>query len=57
MTRLANFMLLTGILLIGLVTLYAGLNAASIPFAIHMGLFVAWAAAFLLWTSQRLRRP
>jgi ammonia channel protein AmtB len=57
MTRLANSLLLIGVLLTGLVTLYAGLNAASVPFAIHMGVFVAWAVAFLLWTSRRLRRP
>lgn len=53
MSKIASPLLLIALVAIGLVALYAGINAASIPFAIQMATIVIWAAAFLFWTLKR----
>jgi len=53
MSKLATTILLLFVALTGLVTLYAGLNAASVPFAIHMAVMVLWSVIFIIFTLRR----
>jgi Ca2+/Na+ antiporter len=57
MSNVATTVLLLFLAVTGLVTLYAALNAASAPFAIHMAVMVLWSLAFLLFALRRAKRP
>jgi hypothetical protein len=56
MSKLATPILLVFLTLVGLVALYAAVNAASVPFAIHMAVMALWAAAFLFFVSRRAKQ-
>jgi hypothetical protein len=53
MSSLATPLLLGFLALTALLTAYAAVNAASVPFAIHMVIMAVWAAGFFLWSLKR----
>jgi hypothetical protein len=53
MSRSGTIVLAIAVLALGAVAAFLGLNAASQPFAIHMGIFVAACALFLLFILRR----
>jgi len=53
MSNLATPILLIFLALTALLTAYAGINAESTPFAIHMAVMAVWAALFFLWSLKR----
>jgi hypothetical protein len=55
MTNLGSLILLLGIAAVGLVTFYLAIFAASMPFAIHMGMMVAWSLAFILFILTKMK--
>ena len=55
MSKLGTAILALAVLALGLVAVFLGLNAASQPFAIHMGIFAAACALFLLFILRRAR--
>jgi hypothetical protein len=55
MSKLGTLILAIAVLALGAVTAFLGLNAASQPFAIHMGIFVAACALFLAFIAKRAK--
>ncbi len=55
MSKLGTAILALAVLVLGVATAFLGLNAASQPFAIHMAIFVAACAGFLLFILRRAR--
>lgn len=55
MSKLGTSILALSVLVLGAVAAFLGLNAASQPFAIHMGIFVAACALFLLFIGKRAK--
>lgn len=53
MSKIGTLILAVAVLALGAVTAFLGLNAASQPFAIHMGIFVAACALFLIFVLKR----
>jgi len=56
MDKAGTAILAVCILLVGLVGLYATLNAGSAPFAIQMGTMTLWSVLFLLFIVKRAKR-
>jgi heme A synthase len=57
MTDIATKLLVSFLIALGAVTLFLGINAASVPFAIHMAIATLWVLGFLFWILRRLRNP
>lgn len=55
MSKLGTAILALSVLVLGLAAALLGLNAASQPFAIHMGIFVAACLLFLFFILRRAR--
>lgn len=55
MSKLGTALLILAVLALGLIGVFLGLHAASQPFAIHMGIFVAACAGFLLFILRRAK--
>jgi len=53
MSKLGTLILVLAVLVIGIVAAYLGVNAASQPFAIHMGIIVAASLLFLVFILRR----
>jgi len=53
MSKLGTLILALAVLAIGAVAAYLGVNAASQPFAIHMGIIVAASGLFLAFILRR----
>lgn len=55
MSKIGTLILVIAVLALGIVAAFLGLNAASQPFAIHMALFVAACALFLVFIVKRAK--
>jgi len=56
MSKIGTLFLLFAVIAIGLVALYATVNAGSVPFATQMATMTLWAAAFALFIARRAAR-
>ena len=55
MSKIGTLILAVAVLALGAVAAFLGLNAASQPFAIHMGIFVTACVLFLAFIAKRAK--
>jgi len=56
MSKIATNILLIAVIAIGLLAVFAAVNAGSAPFAIQMATMTLWAIAFVIFIAKRAAR-